>query len=143
MTPVPVGHGALNWEQTLAAVQEMLGERVTVNVLSDRTGAGVVWLNGTLTRVSEFGSEVRRDFPDYEPFPGQGDLFLLRVETGDQTTNGSGLMLRQGEFETAGWLMPGSRQLLRVQQGGTVIQIMRWGAEDLEALDPAAASPDS
>jgi hypothetical protein len=130
--PVGIGEDNLSWPQTLAALLEMMGERVTVNALSDRTGMGVDWISGRLTQAPDFESEFQKSYPGYQPRDPHGELFLVRIKDGEEeSSEGSGIMLREDEFEGASWYPPGidSRQILRIRQGGTVIQIARWGKD--------------
>jgi hypothetical protein len=107
MAPVDVGEGNLSWHGTLEAVLSMIGENVTVNALSERTGKGVIWISGTLTDASDFESEFRQHYPDYTPTEDEGELLLVRVVDGpEESENGSGVMLREDEFESAGWFPP-------------------------------------
>jgi hypothetical protein len=132
MVPVGIGDGNLSWQETLAAVLEMMGERVTVNALSERTGKGVDWISGRVTEAPDFESEFQKSYPGYTPAEDLGELFLVRIRDGDEeSSEGSGIMLREDEFEGASWYPPGvdSRQILRIRQGGTVIQIARWGTD--------------
>lgn len=135
MAPVDVGEGDLSWRGTLEAILSMIGERVTVNALSERTGKGVVWISGKLTHAPDFEAEFRKQYPDYKPAENEGELLLVRVVDGpEESENRSGVMLREDEFESAGWFPPGvaSKRVLRVLQGGTVIQIARWGPDEDE-----------
>lgn len=131
MAPIDIGEGNLSWQEILAALLEMMGERVTANALSDATGKGVDWISGRLTEAPDFESEFQKTYPQYRPEEEQGEVFLVRIKADgeEESSEGSGIMLREDEFAGAGWYPPGvdSRQILRIRQGGTVIQIARWG----------------
>jgi hypothetical protein len=107
----------------------MLGDRVTVNVLSDRTGSLELILAqhhagsilGLFRTVLDAHEEDLAVILSGSPL---GIVLLeLRVEVG-------GVGESVPFIQMTGWFPPGFRRALRILQGGTVVQIAHW--EDRE-----------
>lgn len=127
MAPDDIGTGNLTWEDTLSALVDMMGEQVTVNALCERTGKAVVWITGELTQAPDFDTAFRASNPDWR---GSRKRELLLVRVGDPGEGrDAGVMLREEEFQAAGWFPPNSpsAMCLRILQGDTVIQVARFG----------------